>query len=72
MTNQRAAAMANREKDKQPVAIVTTPKSGLLADAERKCINWNKSSDRKWLMNHLHHCMLNEKIVSLTPIKRII
>jgi hypothetical protein len=32
-----------------------------------KQIDWNDSSDRKWLMNHLHHCMMNGKKVTLTP-----
>jgi hypothetical protein len=32
-----------------------------------KIINWHDSSDRKWLNNHLHHCMLNQKLVTLSP-----
>ena len=32
-----------------------------------KDIDWNDSSDRKWLMNHLHHCMMNGKGVNLYP-----
>lgn len=32
-----------------------------------KPIDWNNSSDRRWLMNHLHHCMMNGKSVLLTP-----
>jgi hypothetical protein len=35
--------------------------------APPKEIDWNDSSDRKWLMNHLHHCMMNAKRVVLTP-----
>lgn len=33
-----------------------------------KIIDWSDSSDRKWLINHLHHCMLNEKVVTLVPL----
>lgn len=32
-----------------------------------KNINWNDSSDRKWLMNHLHWAMNNGHRVSLEP-----
>lgn len=54
------------------VSIVTTEKGMLSANAERKCISWSDSSDRKWLANHLHHCMLNNKSVTLTPLTRVI
>lgn len=35
--------------------------------APPKHIDWHDSSDRKWLMNHMHHCMLNGKQVTLNP-----
>lgn len=33
--------------------------------SEIKLIDWNDSSDRKWLMNHLHWAMHNEAKVTL-------
>jgi hypothetical protein len=54
------------------VAITTTVKGQLSANADRKCIDWSDSSDRKWLKNHLHHCMMNDKQVTLCPLSRII
>lgn len=33
-----------------------------------KSICWNNSSDRKWLMNHLHWAMNNEHEVRLVPL----
>lgn len=36
--------------------------------ASRKDINWNDSSDRKWLTNHMHWAMNNHQVVTLTPI----
>ena len=33
--------------------------------AECKSIDWNDSSDRKWLMNHLHWAMNNGRQVRL-------
>lgn len=32
-----------------------------------KTIDWNNSSDRKWLMNHLHWSVKNGRIVTLYP-----
>lgn len=32
-----------------------------------KTIFWSNSSDRKWLMNHLHWAMNNRTSVTLTP-----
>lgn len=32
-----------------------------------KQIDWNNSSDRKWLMNHLHWAMNNRTGVKLWP-----
>jgi hypothetical protein len=34
----------------------------------RNIINWNDGSDRVWLKNHTHHCMLNQKNVTLSPV----
>lgn len=51
------------------VRIVTQaqalPGSPLVAPPKE--IDWNDSSDRKWLMSHLHHCMMNAKSVCLYP-----
>lgn len=32
-----------------------------------KVIDWNDSSDRKWLQNHTHWAMMNGASVKLTP-----
>lgn len=32
-----------------------------------KSISWSDSSDRKWLMNHLHWAMNNGQVVRLVP-----
>lgn len=51
---------------RQTVEVATTD-SGAVPWDSFKNIDWTNSSDRKWLMNHLHHCMLNHKRVQLTP-----
>ena len=33
----------------------------------QKSIDWNNSSDRKWLVNHLHWAMHNERQVTICP-----
>lgn len=33
----------------------------------RKAIDWNNSSDRKWLMNHLMWAMNNGRRVTIEP-----
>lgn len=38
-----------------------------LWDSDRKTINWQDSSDRKWLMNHMHWAMHNNRTVTLIP-----
>lgn len=38
-------------------------------DADRKNIDWKDSSDRKWLMNHMHWAMHNNRIVTITPLE---
>jgi len=32
-----------------------------------KKIEWTNSSDRKWLMNHLHWAMNNDRFVGIRP-----
>jgi hypothetical protein len=34
---------------------------------KQKLIDWDDSSDRKWLVNHMHHCMHNAKSVLIRP-----
>ena len=36
----------------------------------RNIINWSDGSDRVWLKNHMHHCMMNQKNVTLSPVAR--
>ena len=36
----------------------------------RNVIDWFDASDRKWLQNHTHHCMLNQKNVTYSPVTR--
>lgn len=39
---------------------------GINPDAnESKRINWNNSSDRKWLVNHMHWAIHNDREVSI-------
>jgi hypothetical protein len=41
---------------------------GINPDAnESKRIDWNNSSDRKWLMSHMHWGMHNDREVSIYP-----
>lgn len=49
------------------VQVMTHPIDPPDARGSVKTINWNDSSDRRWLMNHLHHCMMNHKLVTLSP-----
>ena len=37
-------------------------------ESDRKNIDWADSSDRKWLQNHLHWAMNNDRLVTLTPL----
>jgi hypothetical protein len=39
-----------------------------LAPEQSKEINWRNSSDRKWLMNHLHWAMHNNRAIELLPV----
>lgn len=32
-----------------------------------KSIDWNNSSDRKWLVNHMHWALHNSRQVIITP-----
>jgi hypothetical protein len=47
------------------VQVLTTP--GKPGKFDSKSINWTDSSDRKWLMNHLHWAMNNDRSVLLSP-----
>lgn len=49
------------------VTIDTTQFTSRGTHNTTKKINWNDSSDRKWLMNHLHWAMTNDNSVTLTP-----
>jgi hypothetical protein len=37
-------------------------------EMSQKTIEWNDSSDRKWLMNHFHWAMMNNHAVLIRPI----
>lgn len=37
--------------------------------ADRKTIEWSDSSDKKWLMNHIHWAMHNARCVTLVPVE---
>lgn len=51
---------------KKKVTVTTAPlEAG--CSSESKIIDWRNSSDRKWLMNHLHWAMNNKQLVALTP-----
>lgn len=50
------------------VLITTRCNKSLVGDSS-KVINWNNSSDRKWLMNHLHWAMHNSRLVDLSPVE---
>jgi hypothetical protein len=50
---------------REVVVITTTPDASTTGGI--KLINWNDSSDRKWLMNHLHWAMTNGRQVQLAP-----
>ena len=56
---------------KQPkrVSIVSRTYGTSIAhgQADSKNIDWHNSSDRKWLMSHLHWAMNNRTIVTFTP-----
>jgi hypothetical protein len=49
------------------IQVVTFMSSEPEARTIIKSIEWNNSSDRRWLMNHLHHCMNNRKGVVISP-----
>lgn len=49
------------------VNVHTVPRGETDLSANRKDIDWRNSSDRKWLMNHMHWAMNNNQIVTLTP-----
>jgi hypothetical protein len=49
------------------VRTVITPHLGVTqrGETQHKIIDWNDSSDRKWLMTHLHWAMCNKKPVTM-------
>lgn len=49
------------------VIISTTPQGSGFKDMVTKTIDWTNSSDRKWLMNHIHWAMNNSHSVHLAP-----
>lgn len=56
------------------VTILTSPNRSVARESQsdfstfsRKDISWADSSDRKWLMNHLHWAMHNNQSVRLLP-----
>lgn len=51
---------------KHEVVVVTTALD-LGTTGGVKMIDWNNSSDRKWLMNHLHWALHNGRQVQLAP-----
>jgi hypothetical protein len=49
------------------IDIMTLNQRNPREGSQCKQIDWNDSSDRKWLMNHLHWAMNNERSVTLAP-----
>lgn len=49
------------------VRILTYSVANPEAKTQGKAIDWNDSSDRKWLQNHMHWAMHNEHGVALQP-----
>lgn len=52
------------------VNVVTIPipyVAGRDMPLSNKQINWGDSSDRKWLVNHMHWAMMNGHHVSVSP-----
>lgn len=49
------------------VRTIVTPHHGVIqrGETQHKIIDWNDSSDRKWLMNHLYWALNNKKPVKL-------
>lgn len=44
------------------------PNGNQSGNPDIKHIDWGNSSDRKWLMNHLHWAVHNGKQVRITPL----
>lgn len=57
------------KKPYQGVTIVTSGPNphGHLTFEDQKTIDWNDSSDRKWLMNHLHWAVNNKRWLQIYP-----
>lgn len=49
----------------QPRLNYSKPRGGRSGNPDCKSIDWNDSSDRKWLMNHLHWAMHNGQEVRI-------
>ena len=47
------------------VKVTTTSQHGIGQDS--RFIDWKNSSDRKWLMSHMHWALNNQHSVTLTP-----
>lgn len=49
------------------VFVSTNPPGSGFVQMSTKAIDWTNSSDRRWLMNHLHWAMHNDNTVTLSP-----
>lgn len=50
---------------KLPVRVITVKVEGAVMSESFKVIDWNNSSDRKWLTNHQHWALSNNHKVGL-------
>lgn len=63
-------------REPEPVLVRTmkaTTLAGITCEPfteNQRQINWNNSSDRKWLTNHLHWAMLNGRGIQLFALNR--
>lgn len=53
---------------RQLVQVNTRAKDNPSIRVPWNVIDWNDSSDRKWLDTHLHHCMTHNAQVTLSPL----
>lgn len=65
--------MANKPKQfvrvlTKHLILSTDQFSDVDGEMTHKTIDWNNSSDRKWLMNHFHWAMNNQHVVLVRPI----
>lgn len=49
---------------------VATPDKFFRVEESQKVIDFNNTSDRKWLMNHQFWAMNNKRQVAIFPVKR--